>query len=246
MISLAGLAAVAAILIFALKKPSRNKPTSEASVLAEKMLFEAKKKMEDMEHRGRGFGPEKKYENVYSSGAIKIVKDPEFEGVSPPPKSVMEKLNEMAGGRKKISPVELGDFDKKVSILRSEENELSASEVPLPGKEEKYRPLKILKAWVDYKIFTTKQNWEAFSSSHKVRELNPDFSRQNILILVSLSGMPSGIFNIVECGRKAGKIRVDYKLNPVVMSDKYEGERNLYSACLVDKSRLPVELKQVP
>ncbi len=175
-----------------------------------------------------------------------IVKEPGFKKVSAPLKSPMQRLIEMSGKKEKIPPVEIKNLNRKISIPKLKEKKLKAFNVPRVGKQDKDFPIEILKAWVDYKIFSDSVTWHGFSSSHKVSKLAPDFSKENVLILVSLSRIPSGVFSIVSVGKTEKAFVVKYKVNHLVMSEGYEGDSDFYSAALIEKSNLPIKLVQQP
>jgi hypothetical protein len=98
------------------KQDYRGQP---ALKVAEKILFEYKKSVENEQDFGRKLKFIESSAPVYTHGAISIVKDSGFEGVNERPKSMMQKLRDMAKNKKrKFDPIELNekDFQKKIFI----------------------------------------------------------------------------------------------------------------------------------
>ena len=79
-----------------------------------------------------------------------------------------------------------------------------------------------------------------------MKPVSYDFASGNLLILVSVSDFPSGIFRVVnvETGKKETVVK--YRVNPLGMVDETPKEqREAYAAALVPKNK-PVRLEQVP
>ena len=74
-----------------------------------------------------------------------------------------------------------------------------------------------------------------------------DFAGQAMVILVSLSEFPSGIFQIVRIRREKTKTVIQYRVNPFSMSPKNpDASPHAYSAGVIDRPKLPIVLEQVP
>lgn len=242
-------------LVFSLTRSLQNKEedfsTPKAARIAEKILFESKKNMENEQDFGRKFEFNKTSAPVYSHGAISIVKDSSFEGVRAKPKTMMQKLQDMAKSKKsKIDPIELNDKDLKKKIFISTDvlkQAIKISRVPGLGAEQSDSKITMIKVSVDYKLFRNKETWKAFISSHKGDFPDIDFSKKNALILVSLSDFPSGIFQIVNVIQKSQQIIVKYKVNPLIMAvGSNPDTHDHYTSASIGKSDLPIVLVQVP
>ncbi|MHB0995324.1 MAG: hypothetical protein ACYC2I_03030 [Elusimicrobiales bacterium] len=187
--------------------------------------------------------------SVNTDGAISIVKEKEFGGVAEKPKDMMSMLNELSGGKKKPEPIALkdSDLDKKISVGRPDkEPGLRVSTMPELGRRPGQEGLTMLSAPVNYKIFKSSETWAAFTSSRKVKAADFDFRSYDLLILVSLSDFPSGIFSVsgVEPGRKETVVR--YRVNPLAMAaEAPAAQREAFAMAPVPKGR-PVRLEQVP
>jgi hypothetical protein len=177
-----------------------------------------------------------------------------------------EVLDELGGGSKhKPAPVALKDkdLDKAISIGGGEglEQDLTASTMPELGRGPGQEGVTLLKAPVDFKVFKSSETWWAFANTHKcvstvdaeaVARLKlsllsgPDFPRNWVVVLVSVSDLPNGILKIVGV-EKAGKtLLVSYRVDPLAMSAaSIRDQHDFYSAAVIPAG-LPVKLIQVP
>ena len=180
-----------------------------------------------------------------------IVRDAKFQGVAEPPKSTMEMLNEMSGvNKRKIPPIALKDSDLERKIVPIGEQPkppgLAGSSVPNLGKTANGMGV-IIKAPAGYKLFTSSGTWAAFAGSHKCDPVKVDFLKENVLIMVSLSDFPSGIFKITDVENGKNELVVRYRVDPLAMSASSEaGAQQAYSARPVTKPDRRVRLEQVP
>ena len=244
------------VLVFMFTRSSREEKQSyrgqQAAKIAEKILFESKKSMENERDFGRKLKFTETSAPVYSHGAISIVKDSDFEGVNEKPKSMMQKLQDMAESKKpKFDPIQLTDKDFKKKIFISTEvlkQSVKISKVPGLGEDEQGdSKITMIKADVDYKLFVSAKTWEAFTSSHKGNFPDIDFTKKNGVILVSLSDFPSGIFKIVDIIKESKEIIIKYRVNPLIMAVGNKPDtHNHYTASVISKADLPIRLVQVP
>ncbi len=188
---------------------------------------------------------------VNADGAIMLVKEKEFGGVAEKPKDMMAMLSELGGGdKRKPSPIALKDADlgKKIVVEGNQVKEprVSGGAMPELGRNPGQDGHTLLTAPVDYKLFKSSETWNAFEISRKMKFVGYDFSSGNLLILVSVSDFPSGIFSIVEVEKGKKETVVKYRVNPLGMADGASKEqREAYAAALVPKGK-PVRLQQVP
>lgn len=186
--------------------------------------------------------------SVRAEGAIMLVKDSGFQGVASPAKSVMELLGGMSGSKKKpLIALKEGDLEKKIGLLGAPPKAPSLSGPPVPGPGDSTAgALNMIKAEVNYMLFTSSQTWAAFAGSHKCVSVKADFSRENVLILVSLSDFPSGIFKMVGLKKGSRELVVHYRVDPLAMSASGDpAERNTYSSTVIPKKSPPIRLEQV-
>ena len=165
---------------------------------------------------------------------------------------MIDMLTDMSGSNKKKNPpvyLTDKDLDKKRVVERSGGTAAPrgvsvvpelGSIVPVAGGGA------MLSAPVDYKVFRDSQTWLAFASTHKGRFPPVDFSREAMLILVSVSDLPSGIFKIDGLKKSAKETVVLYRVDPLAMAaGSGPDERNLYSAAAIPKG-VDVSLAQIP
>ncbi len=193
-------------------------------------------------------------DSVRSQGAIMLVKNGEFGGVAEEPEDMMDKLTELSGSNKKKNPpirFTEQDLDKTVVISRSNEPEPPLNSSAVPGMDDSTSTLpmgkmNMISAPVDYQLFTSSESWRAFAISHKGHFPAVDFSKERMLILVSMSDMPSGIFKITGLKKASRETLVLYRVDPLAMSTGNEGkEYEFYSAAPVPKGA-DIRLRQVP
>lgn len=204
--------------------------------------------------------------SVRADGAINLVKDSSFGGVAEAPKSMMEVLNELSGGDKsKPQPIALKDkdLDKKITVGGDpgKEPRVAGAAMPELGRRPGQEGVTLLTAPVDYKLFRSSETWAAFSASRKCRAepeasasfkpavssfSAPDFSRDAVVVLVSVSDLPNGIFRIVKAEKAGKEIVISYRVDPLAMSASAETpQHDLYSGAVVPRG-LKVRLSQVP
>jgi len=205
----------------------------------ETILNQVQKKIQDEQNKRPMPEEDLRGKNTYENGAIRIVKENSFSQVAEKPKSPMETLMEMAGGKKDKSPVRLNDSDlnKKINLYErmSDSESLKVANVPQLGEEPKTRISKIY-APVTYKVFQNEKDWNEFVKFNKFRDFKPDFSNSNVIILVSNSDLPNGIFFIDSVKTEKNIASVYYRINPLEMASNNENKnQNHYSAANVPK-----------
>jgi len=222
-----------------------------AGALAERSPAEARASANTKENAPVSYRTDLSSGSVRSEGAIMMVKNKEFEGVADDPKSMMDMLTDMSGSNKKKNPpvyLTEKDLDKKILVEPSDrsENPLNSSAVPKPGSSSTAGAGALISAPVDYKVFRDTETWKAFASTHKGHYPPVDFSREEMLILVSVSDMPSGIFKIDGLKKSAKETVVLYRVDPLAMAtDNGINEQNFFSAAAVPKN-IDVKLVQIP
>ncbi|HAT71299.1 MAG TPA: hypothetical protein DCS63_00605 [Elusimicrobia bacterium] len=201
---------------------------------------------------------------VKTDGAIMLVKEMSFDGVAEAPKDLMSVLSEMSGGDKsKPAPVAIkdSDLDKKITVegVAGKEVRRPAASMPELGRQPGREGVTLLNAPVDYKIFKSSETWRAFTASRKCRPAlaagsggtpaaspfaSPDFSRYSVVVLVSVSELPNGIFKITGVERTGKELRLDYRVDPLAMAAGGD-QHDFYSAAVIPKG-VPLKLRQVP
>ena len=186
---------------------------------------------------------------VDSGGVGLLVKDNDFSSVAEEPKGMMDVLTSMGGGNKKpVISLKESDLDKKISVPTTPLKGAGhiASTMPELGRSPGQEGITLLGAPVDFKLFKSSETWWTFANSRKLKAAAPDFSASDLLILISVSDFPSGIFKItgVETGKK--ETLVKYRVDSLGMSPETPKEqREAYASAPVPK-KIPVKLQQVP
>jgi len=229
-------------------------PEFSAGGAAQRALAEARASAGTRENTPPVYRTDLSSESVKSQGAIILVKSGEFGGVAEEPEDMMSKLTELSGSNKKKNPpirFTEQDLDKTVVISRSNEPEPALNSFAMPGLDDSTSTLpmgklNMITAPVDYQLFTSSGTWGAFAISHKGKFPAADFSKERMLILVSVSDMPSGIFKITGIKKASRETLVLYRVDPLAMSaENASGEYEFYSAAAVPKGTA-IKLQQVP
>ena len=240
--------------LMALERCGAGKPVEQLSALAqaERIMTEARSSASTKETSPVPYRIGLTTESVRSEGTIMIVKGGEFEGLAEEPQNMADMLADMSGSSKnKTTPVYLTDKDLDKKIVVESPGKpgapLSYTAVPELGKSASVAADKpMISAPVDYKVFSDSETWRAFASTHKGIFPPIEFSREEMLILVSVSDLPSGIFKIDGLKRSAKETVVLYRVDPLAMAaDNGTKEQNFYSAVAVPK-KVDVKLKQIP
>jgi len=234
-------------------RPARPQPGS-VSVFAEKVLTQARVNARTRELFPPSYRTGLSTESIRSAGAIMLVRSEDFKGVAEKPQDMLEILTGMSGSnKKKAAPVRLTEKDltKKIFVPGSGKKEPSAGAYAMPQLgDSSYAQMGVMtmiKAPVAFEVFKTSETWSAFASSHKGHFPDADFSREQIVILVSASELPNGIFKITEIKKTARNILVRYRVDPLAMSSESKSkEYDFYSAAAIPKTALPVRLEQAP
>jgi len=231
----------------------RPVPAFSASAEAQRILAEAAASAGTREKAPIAYRTDLPTGSVRSEGAIMLVKNGEFDGVAEDPSSMMDTLTELSGSNKKKNPpihFTEQDLDKKVVLSRTGDPE-NPHKGRVPGLSDSTSSLRMgeitmITAPVDYQLFSTPETWQAFASSHKGRFPAADFSTERMLILVSVSDLPSGIFKITGVKKTPRETVVLYRVDPLAMSaESAVKEHDFYSAAPVPKGP-DVRLEQVP
>ncbi|MBI4801267.1 MAG: hypothetical protein HY796_01970 [Elusimicrobia bacterium] len=244
-------------------------PPDSPSAAAEKLLAQARAGASSRETALPSYRTGLSTGSMKLQGGIMLVKNSDFNGVAENPQDLLAALNEMAGGDKnKPAPIRLteNDLKKKIVVSAPDKTEQVPGAYAMPELGEsaytRMGVMNMIKAPVDFEVFKTSQTWSVFAASHKWHStvevkggghrLGPEFSRINfqqesVVVLVSMSDLPNGIFKITGVKTTAGNILVQYRVDSLAISSESKTkEYNFYSAAIIPKKSLPVKLEQVP
>jgi len=171
----------------------------------------------------------------------------DFKGVGEKPKNPMQILNDMAAPEKPFVSFSKSDYDGKIMISsESAQPKLDRSEgVPEPGLPLERSRITKISAPLDYKIYRDAKVWKAFADANGIKTDN-DFNKNALIVLISMSDFPNGIFSIKEIKKEDGGLTVYYSVNPLLMSAGIEENlRNQYAVSAIPKDTKTVTLKQI-
>lgn len=156
-----------------------------------------------------------------------------------------------------LSKINLPDVEKIISRSGQEvipgENEpeeapaaVDLSEVKDPSAsaeavEEPKSAISMIEAPVKARLIKNSQEYKEFKRVARGSYPAADFSKQDVLVLESTSNLPDKVFEIQNVSEEDGKRVVAYRVSVFGLDQK----TNTHSAVLIQKSDLPLELKQV-
>jgi len=249
LLSLAALAFVIALYVIVMGRFSaKDEPDFSSRSQGENMILNARKAMEEKQNERPMPETDLTNKTTYDQGAIKIVKDSSFVDVAERPKTQMEVLQEMAAGKNKtLVSLSEKDLDGKINLYagQKQSEKVAVSAVPEPGNDLDLPKKSMITAPVEFKLFKEEPVWQEFAKTHKVRPVTPDFKNGYVLILVSTSDLPHGIFKIDSIETVKGETLVLYRVDPMEMAvHNPEGRYNHYSAINIPKTE-KIKLKQI-
>lgn len=145
----------------------------------------------------------------------------------------VEKIISRSG--REITPQEEGETSETVVDL---------THVSTPANEAAPEPkssISMIDAPVSAKLITNADEYKAFKRVARGSYPKVDFAKENVLVLESTSNLPDKVFEIQNVKEEDGKMVVRYRVSVFGLDKK----TNTHSAALVQKSDLPLELKQV-
>ncbi len=155
-----------------------------------------------------------------------------------------------------LSKIKVEGVDKIISrsgrVITPEESEKSAETVvdltsaavpaaDAPSASEPKSSISMINAPVSAKLIKTADEYKSFKRVARGSYPLADFSKQDVLVLESASNLPDKVFEIQNVREENGKMVVTYRVNVFGLDKK----TNTHSAVLVQKSGLPLEMKQV-
>ncbi|MBO4556199.1 MAG: hypothetical protein J5706_05505 [Elusimicrobiales bacterium] len=194
--------------------------------------------------------PEEKYE--YSSEenpegstsfVVKIGKD--FKAVGEKPQSPAKALAGLAAPKKAGVSLGKNALDKEIMPESSSGTvKLESSGVPEPGFPLEKSGITMISVPVDYKIFSSADVWKNFADAYRIKFDN-NFAANDLVVLVSLSDFPPGIFSIKEVLSEKGGVKLVYSVNPLLMSAGIEEDlRTQYAVAKIPKGTKKITLVQ--
>lgn len=186
--------------------------------------------------------------DVYETQAIKLVKSKDFDDVAEKELDPMTKLAELAKSKSKNYVIlKESDLNKKINLYEniSKSEKVNTVVVPEIGKETS--SITPIVAPCDYKIFKTSSSWASFIEYNRIRDnINVDFLKEDVVIIISKSDIPPGVFKIDSVKVEKNIARVLYRVDIFEISeDNKNAKRDFYTAAKIPKSVKKIELKQI-
>lgn len=182
---------------------------------------------------------------VFNTEAIKLIKDKNFKEILEKPKDPFSQLAELARPKNKTYvTLKESDLNKKIAPNQTAFEKFKIIEYDITSSTSNTSPIY---APCDFMIFKTSTSWESFSNIHKIKnKLTPDFSNENVLVIVSKSELPPGIFKIEEVVYEKDTAIIKYRVDVLEMAEENpNAQTNFYSATTVLKKAKEIKLKQI-
>lgn len=185
---------------------------------------------------------------VYETEAIKLVKNKDFNDVAEKELDPMTKLAELVKSKNKnYVNLKESDLNKKINLYEniSKSEKINTVVVPEMGKETS--SITPIVAPCDYKIFKTSSSWSSFIEYNRIRDrVNADFLKEDIIIIISKSDIPPGVFKIDSVKIEKNIATVLYRVDIFEISeDNKNAKRDFYTATKIPKSVKKIKLKQI-
>lgn len=183
--------------------------------------------------------------DVFDTEAIKIIKNKRFENVAEKEVDPFTKLAELAKTKKKTYvTLKESDLERKIAPNASSFEKLKVMEYNLSSSSSSISPIY---APCDFIVLTSSSSWESFKSSHKIRdEINTDLSQENIVVLISKSELPPGIFKISDVSYEKDTAVINYYVDVFEMAEENpDAKTNFYSVVSIPKKYKNIKIRQV-
>ncbi|MBR2865576.1 MAG: hypothetical protein IKC13_04825 [Elusimicrobiaceae bacterium] len=131
--------------------------------------------------------------------------------------------------------------DKVVNIELSGDEKVGHAAASLPKDGQDNSHISFIVAPVKYLLVKNTGEYKAFKTRARGAYPDVNFNKQMVVVLESDSNLPDNVFEIISVEKQADKLLVSYRVNVLGLEHKL----NTHAAIAVDKTDLPVELKQV-
>ena len=128
--------------------------------------------------------------------------------------------------------VMLGDVDR---------TRIQSGLAPVSPKNEDDSKISMIEAPVQARVIKTLDEYKKFKRTARGKYPEADFAKDYVVVLESTSNLPDKVFEIQDVQENDGKMLVIYRVNIFGLDQK----TNTHSAVRMDKTDLPIELKQV-
>ena len=179
---------------------------------------------------------------------IKLPEDIEAEAVRHDGKVLTSQVNitpreDIAGivSTASVKKIEDEEEQPKVLMLDLDGNEVSALVGGTTELKEQDTHRTLLQVPVQYILIKNTDEYKTFKTKARGGYPEVDFSKQMLLVLETQGNLPDKVLELDSAEVKEGKLLVKYRVNILGLDKK----TNTHTVLPVDKTELPVELKQV-
>ncbi len=207
-------------------------------------IMMAKKSIEEAKGRINFSGKRPQSAEVFDTESIKLIKEKGFKEISEKPQDPLTKLAELARTKNRtFVNLKEEDLNKKISPNSTSIDNFKVVEYNVLSSSSNISPIY---APSDYIVFKTSSSWKAFTETHKIREaVDVDFSKDNVVVIISKSDLPPGIFKITGVFTEGDTAYIEYRVDALEMAeDNPDAKTNFYSAVRVSKKFKNIKLRQ--
>ena len=162
-------------------------------------------------------------------------------GIAPRQEENKEALNQEEKQPLSIALKDIQDLSKAVVNLQPEDSQEGGNDSSSESLTDTPTGITMLEAPVKVRLIKNTAEYKAFKTIARGKYPEVDFNKQMLVVLESDSNLPDKVFEIQTIEEKDGKILVSYRVNIFGLEDKL----NTHSVKSIDKTALPIELKQV-
>ena len=167
------------------------------------------------------------------------------DGASLPTQIALTDLSEIAGvaPKQETNPVSESSSKEplKLGLTGKEVASVAPQVLPAAPAADESSQITLIAAPVKYFLIQNETEYKAFKNKARGSYPQADFNKQMLVVLESDSNLPDNVFELISAEEKDGELEVTYRVNVFRLDHKI----NSHTALLVDKSRAPVQLKQV-
>ena len=131
--------------------------------------------------------------------------------------------------------------DSAVMLGDVERTRIQSGVAPVSPRNEDDSKISMIEAPVQAKVIKNLEEYKKFKRTARGKYPEANFAKDYVVVLESTSNLPDKVFEIQDVQENDGKMLVIYRVNIFGLDKK----TNTHSAVRIDKTDLPIELKQV-
>lgn len=131
--------------------------------------------------------------------------------------------------------------DELIAKLQNADDEIEVGE-PVQVETQQESGITMVLIPVEHKIISNQSEYKKFKNQHKGSYPDIDFSKNNLIYIITTNGMPNSMIRIVDAYKKDNKQVIEYITSVAALANQ-----NLPPTyIMVEKSKDPIHLLQVP